>query len=474
MGEPTTTGSRGFMKDTATLALAMLGCATLLIVCAIWADGAMGKVPSYRVSTLVIGVTGLMLGLFRGRFSFQLISFVIIFFPAFSPFYAWDIEGIERFSIAARDLQADRQLIDLAVYVFACGAVAYGFGVVLGARNQARIGPTPAPVEVSTVTVVAIAALLLLSTLVIESGPSILTANYSEILEGRIERSTLIVLLAQLFGGFFALLFAFGRHKKVIFWLVVGFVMLWLLVHIRRAELFGVFLVLVMWWRYLIPKAWLTAIVLAVVLVLTFLGQMRHTSFSDHLSAGTLFEETRVQKLKADLPGGASNVFLSGLHLIKQRESAHIAAERQFTMGEWARAIVPNAVWTAFGFAPVESEHESIYGALGLVYVGGMPLIAAFFLNGGLGFVLIFGVFHGFVAQRVNEIYERDLKGNLAAGGTFPLFLSAVYLVYQFRYHWYNPQTLIRAMVYAACAYLVVRFAMRLRGDAGRLAADRA
>lgn len=454
---------RSLADDRTSLAFCLVLLGTILVLGSIfWGRSASGA-PPYQFSSAVLFSIGVLVGLFRGLFSFQLICFVIIFFPALSPVYAWDLRGVQLFSLAARDLQSDKVLIDTALFVFAIGAVTYGFGVLLGTtpeedeRSSAphRTMPLPATLLV--------AGMLVVSTFVTESGPTILTANYTEILKGGLTETPLVVFLSQSYGAYLALLFVFCRHNKSVFWTCLVIVALWLALHIRRVELFGTLLVLILWLRYRISTQVLSIAVAAFVASQIFVGDIRNTSIIDRLSSTGMSGVSTHLEEKADLPGGASNVFLSGLHLIKQRENAQLAIDQHFTMGEWVRSVIPNGIWTSFGYEPVQSEHDLVYGALGLVYVGGMPLLAAFFLNGGIALVVLFGLFHGWIAQIVDRIFDRDLRFNLQRGGTFALFLSSVYLVYFFRLQWYNPETPIRALVFSLVAYSLFRGAMRLR-----------
>ncbi len=104
----------------------------------------------------------------------------------------------------------------------------------------------------------------------------------------------------------------------------------------------------------------------------------------------------------------------------------------------------------------MRSEHELIFENLGLVYVGGMPLLSAYYLNGGVIMVLVFGFLHGYLSGQVEYIFNKNLRCYFDYGGTWRTFLSIVFIIYQFRYHWYNPTTMYRGVEFAAVLLFVI------------------
>ena len=167
-------------------------------------------------------------------------------------------------------------------------------------------------------------------------------------------------------------------------------------------------------------------------------------------------------------PGGAGNLFLSAMHLVNVRDASEITGVDTLTMVEWPRAILPNAFWGLLGAPPVVSEHDTIYTDLELAYIGGMPLMAAFYLNGGIFLVFLTGAVHGALSNLVDRVIHTGFATSLNVGGSFGMFLAAVFVMYQFRYHWYNPQTMLRVMFYALVIYLAARVFMRIRATLSR------
>jgi len=409
------------------------------------------------MSTACIFICGLALSVTTGLLSFQFICFLIIFLPALAPFYAWDVESTRLFSLAAPYLQTDYELIDKTVFLFALAAIMYVSTVLIGATlNKQESNWQNKRVKVlSSVTLYFISFMVLLSAYVIESGPTIITANYVEILNSRMESTPILVLASQLFGALWAMLLVFGRHKKLLFTTVTITALVWFQLHSRRVELFGVVTALILWLRYTMNSKWLLVLIMMFVLTQIAVGFVRDKALVEYTSIGNMLERSPELTMRAALPGGASNVFLSGLHLVDQKDQGHLSFKQQLTMLEWVRALVPNIILNYLGFEAIKTEHDLIFQKLDLNYVGGMPLLGAFYLNGGIIFVILFGVLHGILAHRIEKIVARDLFNNLSSGGTISLFFVVIFVVYQFRFQWYNPETLLRAVEFGGVLLII-------------------
>ena len=152
------------------------------------------------------------------------------------------------------------------------------------------------------------------------------------------------------------MLFLFGRHKKTLFWVSTVIVVLWLFLHVRRVEVFGIGILLVLWAKYRISQRKLFFLFGFFILCQAAIGMVRDFAiieyFGDETTHSALHQE------RAALPGGASNVFLSGLHLVKVRDNNLVSETERFTMAEWPRSVVPNVIWEAFGAKAVRTEHE--------------------------------------------------------------------------------------------------------------------
>ena len=419
--------------------------------------------PSYMISTLIIVLSGIYLSIGRSILSYEIITFVIIFYPALSPVFAWDVNNAPYFSMAATHLQDNLILIDKSVFLYAIATVAYSIIIVSTRKNNNKsivqkevfLGAAP------TFMIVVISILVVLDVMLLEPGPTILTANYTNILEGRFDSNPAVVFALTVFGGLWAFLFVFGLKNKYIFWFSTIFVLLWLALHIRRVELIGIVIALAMWARYKVNNKVLVSLVIGFIMLQGVMGIVRQNSIAEIFSGDTAIFHGNSNI--AALPGGASNVFLSGLHLINEKDSGALSAQQQFTIIQWVRSVVPNQLWNAIGLPSVMTEHTLIFAELDLEYVGGMPLLAAFYLNGGVVFVLLFGISHGLLAKYIERVVEQDFKRKKRNSGSLRMYLVVVFLVYQFRYYWYNPQTLFRAIFFSAILLLVFSVFMKWR-----------
>jgi hypothetical protein len=392
-------------------------------------------------------------------------SYVIIFTPALAPAYM-HLRGGNLFSLAAIHLQKDAVLIDKAVFLFGVAAIAYVLVAMQSHLERSEMGGSgvSVPDEIKDVYLYFIAIMTIVCAILIESGPTIITASYEEILAGSAHSTPLLVLVKLLFGGFWGMLFIFGRQNKWLFWIVTIIVFLWFFLHVRRVEAFGMVLMLVLWKRYS-----LNSIVLAVCLTIFIISQAtiggnRNVPLSEigmSESAIKRYEEVEVRRAKlrnrkVAIPGGGSNIFLAYLHLVHERDSDNLTEDQKLTMSQWPISVVPNTFLKMLGMPPTKNEHELIYDALELEYVGGMHLLGAFYLNGGVWLVLIYGLFHGSLAREIDHLSKQHFYYKTSYGGKLSLFAASVFLVYQFRYHWYNPQTLFKALTYSVVVYLIV------------------
>lgn len=630
-------------------------------------------VPHYLVSTFILSCILFLTWANKGLLSFPLVMYGIIFLPAFTPFYAWDLRGKNYFSHSAVELQGSIALINGTVWVFAIAAIAY-YATTL---TKLKTDPAPGPgsvFAVGKVPAILLGCLLVVSAFVVDPGPTILTASYSEILAGRFNTSQGTVFFGLVMGGSFVSLFLFARHHRWIFWVSTLIAFTWLFLHVRRVELFGLILVLLFWMRASLKPYVTMAILVVLVGFLGIMGEVRNKGIfannhlaepirdkkkiasavlqdGSHLVTLAAFEDENrpVEKVankvteeelqvgeirialggqhieifefadgsvktldelisgsrsntisraptgrkkistvgfnkikgtsgndtlvgtdgddfirglggtdnidggegddildaggstkgwqflsggdgndtylygtwhgmvyipgdaetsnsgaidkvvfkdlnsyqltigyhnygnksegnalrliwnsdfsftKAALPGGASNIFVSGLHLVNIRVNDLIPSAQMLTMVGWIKGLVPGSIYAAFGIKAAQTEHQAIFEKLNLDYQGGMPLVAVFFLNGGYILVAVFGVLHGFAARLLERIYTRNFLPNLNQGGNFLMFIAMVFLFYQFRYQWYNPQSPIRAMEFGILLYVLIKIVTGLR-----------
>ncbi len=419
-----------------------------LFITIISVDMFMEGYPSYTISTGVIIASGLWMLLFCRVISLEVIVFTIIFLPSLSPFYAWNIAEVRLFSLAARHLQYNIALVDKSVYLYSIAAVAYVVMATLKEPMKYTTRQKYKSIKINYLTetfLLFVASLTIISAYLLESGPTILTASYVDILNSRIQSTPLVVFATTSFGGLWSIIFIFGRHHKKIFWVTTGIVLCWLFLHSRRVEVFGIFMVLILWGQFKINTKSIFVIVLLFISIQQIVGLVRSSPL---LTTTDIFEQRQTYTTMAELPGGANNVFLAGLHLVNQKDNGRLTKKQTYTMLEWPRSLIPNQIWHFIGLPSVQTEHDLIFNKLGLVYIGGMPLIAAFYLNGGILLVLLFGLLHGYMSKRVGYVLD-DFRHHVNAGGTWPLFTASVFVIYQFRYHWYNPHTLFRAIEFS-------------------------
>ncbi len=125
-------------------------------------------------------------------------------------------------------------------------------------------------------------------------------------------------------------------------------------------------------------------------------------------------------------------------------------------MLQWPRSLIPNFFLRALKRPATQNEHELIYKKLDLHYLGGMPLLTVYYLNGGIILVLTFGAIHAALSRKIDSAIKRNaLRFNNNYKQIFGILIASVFLVYQFRYHWYNPQTMFRAVETALFLFLI-------------------
>lgn len=305
---------------------------------------------------------------------------------------------------------------------------------------------------------IVIGFMTILTSYVIESGPTLITADYNEVLNTRMEPSPIQALICVMFGGFWSALFAFGRHKKILFYGFTAVSMIWLFLHSRRVEVIGIGLLMLLWYRETIDPKKLFLIGTAFILSLIVLETIRDYSLISQISEGKSYKKNEALNQKAALPGGASNVFLAGLHIVNVKDKKILDESDELTMLHWPLFIIPNSLLNVIGVDAVKTEHDIIFNDLKLQYVGGMPLLSVYYLNGGMFFVLIFGALHSLINRKVENVLNYELRPNWKKGGTIGLFIVVIFVVYQFRYHWYNPETMYRSLVYSLILYVLLYY----------------
>lgn len=414
-------------------------------------------IPDYRSSTVVLTGAFFLVWHRRGLLSFPTIFFVIIFFPALSPFYAWDLRGVSYFSLAAQHLQRDIDLVDQLTWSFAVAAITYSATVFLRPGRAQRSAPKPL-FYINKRGAFVLGVMVCVSAYVTDPGPTIWTNSYTDVLTGRFEASEDKIFLTLIMGGAWVSLFLFARHHKAIFWAATTISAVWLFLHVRRVEVFGMALVLFIWMRSTLPQKRVVTFLGLFILLQFLMGEIRSISIFAAFSGESWNTNGSVGFLdKAALPGGASNVFLAGLHLVNVKVNGLLLAGEMYTMIEWLKALVPGSILSIFGILPAQTEHTIVFENLGLQYVGGMPLLSVYFLNGGYVLTAIFGVLHGIFSNALERISSSSFSPNSRRGGNFAMFFLMVLLFYQFRYHWYNPQAPIRALELSLIVYWVSR-----------------
>lgn len=417
-------------------------------------------IPNYIISTLVIVISFIILIIKNNIISISTLVYVIIFFPALSPWYAFDFSNMPYFSMAAIHLQDDLSLINKTVFLFAYASVCYVIPSLLvrGKHHITLEREEAYYIFKNNFVIYLLGFLCLITAYSIDPGPTLITAGYNQVLQSRFEYSPLLNILVLSFSSLWVLFFLYGRKNKFFFTFVTSLILIWFLLHARRVELIGMLIVLFLWLSSYYSHKKIIFFGALSLWALIFIGEVRSMSFIDYFTSN---KETSAEKGKdfgkAPLPGGASNIFISGMHIVNAADSNILTNEETRTILQWVPALIPGSIWKAFDYDPPTTEHEIVFEKNNLQYVGGMPIIMVFYLNGGILLIAIYALAQGYLSKVMDNILQNNFFNNLNKKVSLKLFVVLVMLIVSFRFFWYNPQTPLRVILYAFLIYAIFR-----------------
>ncbi len=284
-----------------------------------------------------------------------------------------------------------------------------------------------------------------------ETGQTLVSTNYKEMREGRVEGAQFAGALAVVFwiialqvfirtSYFICDLKNYEITKLLNYFFIAStfFSMIWLFLHARRSELVGMVLLLVILYSRRFKPVKLISISLLALSLLYLIEIARHTSIVDFISMVATEGVLLIERVNiVPLPGGASNVYLTLL------DSMYYFDRNDLLIGEtfvnYLIQILPtNFIKLLDLELPKYLKHEIF--AVHFSWKGGSYLPAVFYANFGMFGALIFAFFLYFYISIV-QLFSRSRNIILVS-------ISFFLIVFSFRCFWYELVTLIKPVLF--------------------------
>lgn len=314
-------------------------------------------------------------------------------------------------------------------------------------------------VDTTPTGVAAIAAITIVSALLTTPGPTILSVNYHVAIDNYFSWAQ---FAGSLYMGGWIMLWLFTRDKPLDSWearvfiAVTAFSVLWLLLHARRNESFGVLAVFAIWYtrhggatqhssqqlRSVVRYCILGAALAGMVLV----EHLRYPpqSFSRLITA----REDGVAYLSP--PGGAHNIYSTWQVTIAEYGPGSFLYGETFLF--FPVQTIPSGVWMLIPSARPPLFNE-LLDAVYVGYPGGAYILALFYANFGVVGVVLGGVVLGLLASFAHRATVREDTTTFLTG------VGAAVVVGAFRSMWYHPTgwtNTLQAFTITFVIYLVV------------------
>lgn len=278
-----------------------------------------------------------------------------------------------------------------------------------------------------------------------EPGATILTVSYSVLLQQRYEGTQYAAALGLLCWLMSYLTYWSNGQRKTavrnqfnlgrkIFIIATIFSVFWLLLHARRSELSGMFILLIL--TVAERKGTKSALIyLSFVLIsLITVGRVRSASLMDMFSGGAAHSaNTNI----ASLPGGASNVFMSFIDVVHYFSSHSMLYGKTFV--NYLFQILPTNLYGYFDISkPPFFSDSGIFD--GYAWNGGINGMSIFYANFGVIGSLLYGILIG--GYIVVAIYA--LRSSQLTIRVMGAYLVAIVL----RGFWYEFITIIKPVLF--------------------------
>ena len=413
--------------------------------------------PSYIISSIgIISILGLIIKRF-GAVSVPSLLSMVLFFPTLSPFFAHVIFKADYYSWNNRFLQEDTNIVNKACFIIFLALIIYYLTLVFFEDRKKHI-------QVSSYdstnlifrknTFVFFCCLFLFFVWLTEPGPTLLSADYTTLLQARFKGTQ--------FAGAFVVIFwalAFmnyrnykkGKLKK--FFEIITFVgVLWLLLHARRNELLGILFISIL---YLSERTSQKKVVfwgLISLFGLVIIGKIRSMPILDQSYGDILNAVAGVRVFHeigrfASLPGGASNIFVTMLDTIYLMDVMNYGFLYGKTYVQYIYNMIPLNLINFLGL-PQPSYFSHII-AQNFEYNGGIYVFAPAYANFGLLGVLFVSAFLG----RIVIFTSKNFKSKRYLFQGISLIVIALFA----RGMWYGPIAIMKPVVVIGAVYLYIR-----------------
>ena len=338
-----------------------------------------------------------------------------LYMPALTPFYSHTLLNSQYYSYNNFFLQENLLLVNKATSILFFSSIVYLFFLIIITKSHILVSynkrrtnlqnNVKAKLQIGETTtfypskeqVIMFCFLFLFFFWLTEPGSILLFINYTEVLASRYDDTQFASALGSIF---FVLAFVSyinlsksGLHKNIqkLFIISSILVSIWLLLHARRSELLGIFIIALLYLNEKISHKKMLIISIILFSVLIIVGNVRTTAFLD-ISQSLFIESMTFGDIVA-LPGGASNIFVTMLDIIYLIDDTNFQLLLGETYFDYFYSIIPTNLRIYLGL-PEPIYFYSIFIQY-FDYNGGTYIFAPGYGNFGVAGVFIVAGFIG-------------------------------------------------------------------------------
>jgi len=413
-----------------------------------------------QYSGFLILINLFLVGLKHGFVSIQMVLTFILFSVLVVPLISNSILGTPLFSYQNLAHQTNEIVISKTSVLSSIASIIFSFILLFSRKNEINL-LRPKETYRLGIPAIILCVIYLFFSYLAEPGGTILTTSYANLRE---ERSGFSNLAGNMMMVFWAWFYVACRNNnglnrsnllKLLFYGASILGILWLLLHARRSELIGFFLVLLFNSKYLKGKISLLKIGVGLFFVFSLyvVGLVRDSGniTSEVVSESVLAQEgTKEAQGTSDdisnMPSGLGNImatFTSSIYYIHVDKKEYLNGKTVFN---YPIKLLPSNLTSILGMPKPVFIHDIVFKNYS--YNGGMYILAPAYVNFGIiGFIIGTIVLAFFVIICAEWFYSIN---NLKA------VISIIMMLYFIKLVWYGPVPFLKGAYFSLLFFVFV------------------
>lgn len=400
-----------------------------------------------------------------GLISTKMILSFLIYSIALVPAVAYYLLGFKLYSYVNFDHQLTDSVTIEMLWLFYLSSNIYTFIVL--ARDSKFPDLTKTISNETRLPFYLICFLVLFFAYIGNSGPTILTVSYEQIID---DRSGLATLAGIAFTVFWVDAYAKMRVYEVeknyfkvkVFWIVTIIMTTWLLLHARRTEAIGILSIMLIHQKILTGKTPYKYIFIALILgfLLYIIGYLRVSALSDVDIAQTVekslslsFESGSTKTEFANMPSGLGNITATMQTSVYHFDYMSKPWLQGATIFTYPIKLLPTALVTGFGLADTDAYFYHNLVLEEYYYNGGCYLYAPAYGN--------FGTIGLIVASFLMGLMVNWTQRAMRSSDFIKIAIAATIIFSFIKICWYNFLPLPKAILYNLIVLFYVAMVFR-------------